>query len=75
MDIPGLTPEQQAAVEKALADARKQGHDAYDAEAHKFREWIKANPLPGARVCGGIGLILGIPLTYLIQWVMHFFKG
>ncbi len=59
-----LTDEQKkyldAAVAKAQADAKAQ----YDAEAHQFREWIKANPLPAARVIGTVALIVGILVGY-----------
>ena len=63
IDIPGLTPEQEKLVAEKLAAAKVEAVKKYDAEAHRFREWINTHPaLWAAQRFGTVGFIVGAAL-------------
>ena len=66
------------ATEQKIATDMKAGFDAfqtqfsatYNKDAHKFRDWINANPLPAARVIGSACLVFGAAIMYaVLKWL------
>ena len=71
-----FTPEQQAEVARQVAEARSAVAKQYDAEAHKFREWINTHSaLWAAQRFGTIGVIVGGLATHYISGLVRAITG
>lgn len=63
-----------AITEQKIAVEMKAGFETFQAQfsatynkdAHKFRDWVTANPLPAARVVGSVCLIVGAAIMYVV---------
>ena len=67
-----FTPEQKAEMDRRIAEAEVAALKRYDAEAHKFREWInKHDALWAARRFGAIGLIVGAAAMFYGLGLFH----
>lgn len=70
------------ATEQKIANDMKAGFDSfqtqfsatYNKDAHKFRDWINANPLKAAREIAVVDLALGAVMCYAALYLLGMLK-
>lgn len=64
--VASITPEIQKLRTEFSAQMEKLDA-AYSKDAHQFRDWINANPLPAARVIGSACVAFGAAIMYVVR--------